>query len=298
LPSPHSISVEQRRGVTAAAVCYFLWGLVPIFWKQLADIDAVELIAHRHLWSLVFVALLLAAQGGLAGVGAALPGWRAVGLNFLSGTMLTANWLIYVWGVNHGRVIECSLGYFLVPLVNVATGRLVLDEHLRPLQWTAIALAGLGVGILVWQLGHPPWIALGEAASWGVYSLMRKQSPLAPLVGLAVETLLLAPLAIGFLAWQHHLGAGALGRVAAGEQFLVLTSGIVTAVPLLLFAYGAQRIRLSTLGLLQYIAPTAQFALAILLYHEPFTPDRLLSFGLIWAALALYTFDNLVVQRR
>ncbi len=282
----------------SAAVCYFMWGLVPIFWKQLADINAVELIAHRHLWSLVFVVGLLAAQGGLAGVAPALKGWRALGINFLSGTMLTANWLIYVWGVNNGHVIESSLGYFLVPLVNVATGRFVLHEHLRPLQWTAIALATLGVAILIYQLGRPPWIALGEAAAWGVYSLMRKQSPLAPLVGLAVDTLLLAPLAIGFLVWQHHTGAGALGRVAPQQLVLLLSSGIVTAVPLILFAYSAQRIRLSTLGLLQYIAPTVQFSLALALYHEPFTPDRLISFGLIWFALALYTFDNLVVQRR
>lgn len=298
MPDQVPITQAQRRGVLSAAVCYFLWGLVPVFWKQLADINAVELIAHRHIWSLAFVAVLLAAQGGLGGVAAALNGPRAFGLNFLSGTMLTTNWLVYVWGVNTGRVIECSLGYFLVPLVNVATGRFVLHEHLRRLQWIAIALAGLGVAILVYQLGHPPWIALGEAASWGVYSLMRKQSPLAPLVGLAVETLLLAPLAIGFLAWQYHTGAGALGRVGTGEHLLLLSSGVVTAVPLLLFAYGAQRIRLSTIGLLQYIAPTAQFSLALVLYHEPFSPDRLISFGLIWTGLALYTFDNLVGQRR
>jgi chloramphenicol-sensitive protein RarD len=288
----------QTRGVIAATSCYFLWGLVPIYWKQLATINPVELIAHRHFWSLVFVLALVVMQGRLADVPAALNSGRAFGLNFLSATMLTCNWLLYVWGVNTGHVIECSLGYFLVPLVNVGMGRFALHEHLRRLQWTAIALAVVGVGILVLQLGRPPWIALGLATSWGAYSFMRKKSPLAPLVGLTVETLLLAPLAVGFLAWQHYNGAGALGRVDLRLHVLVLSSGVITAIPLLLFAYGAQRIRLSTLGLLQYVAPSVQFVIALAVYHEPFSRDRLLSFGFIWAALALYTIDNVIAQRR
>ncbi len=289
---------DQTRGALAATTCYFLWGLVPVYWKQLASINPVELIAHRHCWSLVFVLGFVIAQRRGGEIGAALATPRAVGVNLLSATMLTLNWLLYVWGVNTGHVIECSLGYFLVPLVNVSVGRFVLHEHLRARQWTAIALAVTGVAILVFQLGRPPWIALGLAASWGAYSFMRKQSPLAPLVGLTVETLLLAPLAVGFLLWQFHTGAGALGRVDFRLHVLVLSSGVITAVPLLLFAYGAQRIRLSTLGLLQYVAPTVQFAIALAVYHEPFTRDRLVSFGFIWAALALYTFDNVAAQRR
>jgi chloramphenicol-sensitive protein RarD len=287
----------QTRGVIAATSCYFLWGLVPIYWKQLAGINPLELIAHRHFWSLVFVLGLVIAQRRLSEVSAALNSARAFGINFLSATMLTLNWLLYVWGVNTGHVIECSLGYFLVPLVNVGMGRFALQEHLRRLQWAAIALAMIGVAILVFQLGRPPSIALGIAASWGAYSFMRKKSPLAPLVGLTVETLLLAPLAVGFLLWQHHTGAGALGRVDARLHVLVVSSGVITAIPLLLFAYGAQRIRLSTLGLLQYVAPTVQFVIALAVYHEPFSPDQLVSFGFIWAALALYTIDNVVAHR-
>jgi chloramphenicol-sensitive protein RarD len=295
---PTRAAARAQRGALAAALCYLLWGLVPLYWKQLADINALELIAHRHLWSLVFVAAVVAARGGGGEVRAALGSARGVAVNFLSATLLTANWLVYVWGVNTGHVIETSLGYFLVPLVNVAAGRFVLHEHLRRLQWLAIALAAAGVALMVGQLGRPPWIALTLAGTWGGYSLMRKQSPLGSLTGLTVETLLLAPFAAAFLLWQHHTGAGALGRVSFAQHALVLSAGVITAVPLLLFAYGARRIRLSTMGLLQYLAPTVQFAIGVLVYHEPFARDRAASFAFIWAGLALYSADNLWAQRK
>lgn len=286
-----------RKGALAAAICYFGWGLVPLYWKRLADIQPVELIAHRHVWSLVFVLALVAAQGTFGEVRAALATPRSVGLNLLSATLLTTNWLLYIWGVNTGHVIECSLGYFLVPLVNVALGRFVLHEHLRRLQWLAIAAAATGVAVMIAQLGRPPWIALAIAGTWGAYGLLRKKSPLGSLTGLTVETLLLAPLAVGFLLWQHHTGAGALGRVDATTHVLVLSAGLITAVPLLLFVYGARRIRLSTMGLLQYLAPTVQLALGVWVYHESFSRERLTGFALIWTGLALYTFDNLWAQR-
>jgi len=295
-PSPHSPAAA--RGALAAAGCYFLWGLVPLYWKQLAAIDPVELIAHRHVWSLGFVLALAGTQGGFGEIRAALGEARRVRVNFLSAVLLTANWLVYVWGVNTGHVIETSLGYFLVPLVNVAAGRFVLHEHLRRLQWLAIAFAAAGVALQILQLGRPPWIALSLAGTWGGYSLMRKQSPLGPLTGLTVETLLLAPFAVGFLLWRHHTGGGAFGRVDGPTHLLLLSSGVVTAVPLLLFAYGARRIRLSTLGLLQYLAPTVQLAIGVWVYHEAFARDRATSFALIWAGLALYTADNLWSQRR
>ena len=287
----------ETRGAFAAALCYFVWGLVPLYWKQLAGINPVELIAHRHVWSLVFVVALVVLQGELGQVRAAFNGPRAVAVNLLSSVLLTGNWLVYVWGVNTGHVVEASLGYFLVPLVNVASGRFVLHERLRRGQWLAIVSAAAGVGLLMLQLGRPPWIALALAATWGGYSLMRKRSRLGAVTGLTVETLLLAPLAIGFLCWQHHTGAGALGRVPAFTQALVLSAGIVTALPLLLFAYGAKRIRLSTLGLLQYLTPTVQFILGVWIYHEPFPRERIICFGFIWAGLALYTADALWQQR-
>jgi chloramphenicol-sensitive protein RarD len=286
------------RGALAAAVCYFCWGLFPLYWKQLADVDATELIAHRHIWSLAFVLCLMAAGAGAVELRAALRSRVALQWHALSGVLLTINWLVYVWGVNHGHVLETSLGYFLVPLVNVALGRLVLHERLRPVQWLAIVSAAFGVGVMLVRLGRPPWIALTLAGTFGAYGLLRKKSPLGPLTGLGLETLLLAPLALTFLVWQQHTGAGALGRVSPVEHVMLVSAGVVTAVPLLLFAYGARRIRLSTLGLLQYIAPTVQFALGRWFFHEPFTRERAFAFAFIWAGLALYTADNLWYQRR
>lgn len=294
--SPHS--PDAARGALAAAGCYLAWGLFPLYWKQLAGIDATELIAHRHVWSLAFVLAVMTASGGLGELKAALASRTAVGWHAATGVLLTLNWLVYVWGVNQGHVIECSLGYFLVPLVNVGLGRFVLHERLRRLQWLAIACAAAGVALLLVRVDRPPWIALALAGTFGAYGLLRKKSPLGPLTGLGLETLLLAPVALGFIFWRQETGLGALGHVNAVRHALLIGAGVVTAVPLLLFAYGARRIRLSTLGLLQYIAPTGQFALGVLLYHEPFSPERAASFALIWCGLALYTADNLWSQRR
>ena len=288
----------QTQGALAATLCYFLWGLVPLYWKQLGSVNPFELIAHRHVWSLALLLLIIPFQGSFVDIVRALDSRKAIALNTLSAALLTLNWLVYVWGVNTGHVIETSLGYFLVPLVNVAAGRFVLHEHLRVAQWLAIALAGTGVAVMIVQLGHPPWIALVLAATWGSYSLMRKKSPLPAVTGLAVETLLLAPFAIGLLVWLHQQGTGALGRVDLRTHLLILSSGIITAIPLLLFAYAARRIRLSTLGLLQYLAPSVQLVLGVMVFQEPFSRARFFSFSFIWAALALYTADNLLAHRR
>lgn len=291
-------ATEATRGALAAALCYLCWGLVPLFWRQLAGVDARELIAHRLAWSLVFLGLVILVRGGWREVRAALASRRSFWINLVSSSLLTANWLIYVWGVNTGHLIECSLGYFLVPLLNVAMGRLVLHEKLRFIQWVAIGFAAAGVGLHVLQLGRLPWIALSLALTFGAYGLLRKRSPLGPLTGLTVETLLLAPVAAGFLLWRQHTGEGALGHRDFITQLLVLSTGIVTAIPLLLFAYGARRIRLSTLGLLQYITPSVQFALGFWVYHEPFSAERAWSFAIIWAGLVLYTIDSVWQQRR
>jgi chloramphenicol-sensitive protein RarD len=272
--------------------------LVPLYWRELASVNPVELIAHRHVWSLALLLIIVAAQRGFGTVIDALGTPRSLLLNCLGAVLLTGNWLVYVWGVNAGHVIETSLGYFLVPLINVAAGRFVLHEHLRRMQWFAIALAAFGVLWMIIQLGRPPWIALALGGTWGGYSLLRKKSPLPAVTGLTVETLLLAPAAVGFLLWQHQSDAGALGRAELRVQLLILSSGVVTAIPLLLFAYGARRIRLSTLGLLQYLAPTVQFILGVWVFHEPFSRARMLSFSFIWAALAVYTLDNLLAQSR
>lgn len=289
---------STRAGAVSAAAAFLIWGTVPVYWKQMAAVSPFELIAHRIVWSLVFLLGVVAWQRDFAALRPGLAGPRALGVNFLASVLLTLNWGVYVWAVNAGHVIETSLGYFLVPLCNVAVGSLVLHEKLRRLQWSAIALAAAGVALLLVRVGHFPWIALSIAFTWTSYGLLKKKSDLGPIPGLTVETILLFPFAAALLAWQHHAGAGALGRVDAVTQAYVLSAGVVTAVPLLLFAHGARRIRLTSLGLLQYIAPSVQFLIGLFLYREPFDAARLQAFALIWAGLALYTADTFWTQRR
>lgn len=272
--------------------------MLPVYWKALQDIAAVELITHRVVWSLVFLVGILLWQKKLGVLRAAFTSPRALALNALSSVLLTANWLTYVWGVNHGFIIECSLGYFLTPLCNVALGYLILHERPRPLQWAAIACAAVGVAVLLIKLGHFPWIAVVIAGTWATYGLLKKRSSLGSLAGLTAETLLLFPFAVAALVWWNHTGEGALGRVDAWSHALVLSAGVITAIPLLMFAYGAQRVRLTTLGLLQYLAPTVQFLLGLLVYHEAVDTGRWQAFAVIWAGLVLYTADSFWVQRR
>ncbi len=293
-PSSGAPEHRERLGAVAAGTCYILWGLVPLYWKPLASVNAVELIAHRHVWSLaILLMLLLGLEGGLVEVGQAFRSWRSIGRCLVGACLLTTNWMAYVWGVNSGHVIDTSLGYFLVPLCSVVAGRFLLDEHLRRIQWLAVGIAATGVLLLILRAKTFPWIALVLAGSWSAYSVMRKRATIGSIPGLAMETLLLSPLAVGFLLWRHHEGIGALGRVDLRTHLLILSAGIVTAVPLMLFAYAARRIRLSTLGVLQYLAPTGQLILGVWVYGEPFSRGRLVSFALIWIALVLYTADNL-----
>ena len=293
-PSSGAPEHRERLGAVAAGTCYILWGLVPLYWKPLASVNAVELIAHRHVWSLaILLMLLLGLEGGLVEVGQALRSWRSIGRCLVGACLLTTNWMAYVWGVNSGHVIDTSLGYFLVPLCSVVAGRFLLHEHLRRIQWLAVGIAATGVLLLILRARTFPWIALVLAGSWSAYSVMRKRATIGSIPGLAMETLLLSPLAVGFLLWRHHEGIGALGRVDLRTHLLILSAGIVTAVPLMLFAYAARRIRLSTLGVLQYLAPTGQLILGVWVYGEPFSRGRLVSFALIWIALVLYTADNL-----
>lgn len=283
-------------GTVAGIAAFVFWGLVPVYWKLLGHVGSLELMAQRTVWSLAFLLAVLGWQGRLRLVAAALRSPRTLGLNFASGALLMGNWLAFLWAVNHAQVLEASLGYFLVPVFNVAAGYLVFHERPRPLQWLAIALALAGVVFLLFGVGHVPWLALTIVLTWGSYSLVRKKSPMGALDGLTVETLLFTPLAAGYLVWLASLDRGSFGSGSAAEHGLVIASGPVTAVPLVWFAYAALRIRLTTLGLLQYIAPSVQFVLGWLVYREPFDAGRFLAYALIWLGLACYSADGLCRQ--
>ncbi len=295
LAPPHP---EARRGALAAVGAFTFWGIIPIYWKFLAHISPVELIMHRAVWSLVFLLGVLRWQDRLATVWAAFKSPRVLGLNFATGTLLMGNWLTFIWAVNNDHILDSSLGYFLVPLFNVAAGFVLFHERPRPLQWIAIALAASGVAWLLFRVDHVPWVALIIVATWSGYGLIRKKSPMGALDGLTVETLLYLPLTAGYLIWLAWHGRGAIGHVSPTEHVLVFCSGWITAIPLVWFAYGAVRIRLTTLGLLQYIAPSLAFLVGWLVYREPFDGLRAISFGLIWCGLACYSADSFWTQRK
>jgi chloramphenicol-sensitive protein RarD len=285
-------------GPLTAAFAYILWGVFPLYIKQIQQVPALEIVLHRSAWSLVFMLGLLALLRRFAWLGPALRQPRTLALFGLSALLLGCNWLLYVWAVNAGRVLDASLGYFINPLVNVLLGFAVLHERPRPLQWAAVALAALGVLWLALGVGHVPWISLVLAASFGLYGLLRKTASLGALEGLALETLLLAPLAVGGLLWLAAQGQGHFGQGPLAESLWLLAAGPFTAVPLLLFASAARRVSLATLGLMQYLSPSIQFFLGVFLYREPFTTGRGIGFLLIWTALAIYSAESWRAQRQ
>lgn len=285
-------------GPITAAIAYILWGLFPLYIKQLADVPALEIVLHRSTWSLVFVFGLLVLLRRFGWILPVLRQRRTLALFALSALLLACNWLLYVWAVNTGRVLDASLGYFINPLVNVVLGYAVLHERPRPVQWAAVALAASGVVWLAVGAGHLPWVSVVLAGSFGLYGLLRKTASLGAVEGLALETAMLAPLAIGGLVWLAWQGQGVFGQGELHTDMWLLAAGPLTAVPLLLFASGARRVSMATLGLMQYLSPSIQFLLGLFLYQEPFSTGRGVGFGLIWLALAIYSAESWRVMRR
>ena len=288
----------MNTGIVYAALAYLSWGLFPLYFRQVAAVPALEVVLHRTLWSLVFVLALLAMRRQWAWMGEVLRQPRVLGAFALSALLLAANWLTYVWAVNNGHVVDASLGYFILPLVNVALGYVFLHERPRPGQWLAVTVAAAGVLWLTVLTGRLPWISLVLALSFGFYGLLRKVAVLGALEGLTLETVLLAPVTmavLGVWAWQ---GQGALVQGDASTLGWLVLAGPVTAIPLLWFAAGARRIPLATMGILQYIAPSLQLALGVWLFHEAFDVSRLAGFVLIWAALLVYTLEGWWARRR
>ena len=286
------------RGYVAAAAAFAIWGIFPLYFHALHQIPALQVICHRVVWSCVFVLGLMAVRGELESVRAALTNRGVVLRLTATATLITLNWLAYVWGVMNGRVVETSLGYFIGPLVNVLLGVALLRERLTPAQWTAVTLATLGVGYLTVMAGGLPWIALTLAFSFASYGLLRKVVKVDSLPGLATETLLLAPFAVGYLIWSESTGVGALGHSGSVIDTMLVFSGPLTAITLFLFAYSTRQLPYSTVGVLQYIAPSLQFACGVFVLHEPFDHARAIGFAVIWSALIIYAGEGLRLSRK
>jgi chloramphenicol-sensitive protein RarD len=283
----------MHTGILYATLAFLSWGLFPLYFHALNEVPPAQILAHRVLWSLLFLAIVLTVRRQWKWLPKVLGQPRVIVSFVASAFLLSANWLVYIWAVNNGHVIEGSLGYFINPLVNIMFGYLILKERLRGGQWAAIALAALGVAWLTWQAGTVPWIALILASTFGAYGLMRKMAALGALEGLSFETMVLFPLALAYVIWLSLHGDNRFVTASDHTRWLLLAAGPITAIPLLLFASGARRIPLSVLGLLQYISPTIQFLLGVWLFHEAFTAERLVGFLLIWSALALYAAEGL-----
>lgn len=288
----------QRVGVFYGTAAYLWWGFIAAYFKAVSHVPPPEVLAHRVLWSLAFLVALLCGQRRFLATVRLLGDPRTC-LTLVATTFLIAvNWLIFIWSVANARLVEASLGYFINPLVNVVLGVVVLRERLRPAQTAAVALAAAGVVWLTIDAGRLPWIALVLAFSFGTYGLLRKTARPGGVQGLALETALLAPLAVAWLAWRQTRGDLVFGHAGAGTTFLLLLAGPITALPLVWFAEGARRLRYATMGFLQYLAPTLQFLLAVLAFGEPFAGGRAVGFVVIWCALALYARDTARALRR
>jgi chloramphenicol-sensitive protein RarD len=287
---------ERRTGIAAGLGAYALWGLFPLYFPLLEPAGGVEIVAHRVIWSLAFVAVLITALRRWAQVRAVLRDRRAVLVLAGASVCIAGNWLVFVYGVNSGHVVETSLGYFINPLVSVVLGVVVFTERLRPLQWTAVGIAAVAVLVLTLDYGHPPWIALALAFTFGTYGLLKKLVRVDAAPGLFVETALVAVPAVLVLVLLQARGEGSFGA-GPGHALLLVSSGVATAVPLLLFAAAARRIPLSTVGLLQYLTPLMQLSIGVFVDHEPMPPARLVGFAIVWVALAIFTADSLRVGR-
>ena len=283
--SPH------RSGLAAGLAAYLLWGLFPLYWPLLEPAGPVEILTHRVVWSLVFLAMVLAATAGFGWL--RTLGRRRALLLAAAAALITVNWGVFIYAVNSGQVVETSLGYFINPLVTVALAVTVLHERLGRGQLAAVLIAALAVLILTLDYGRPPWIALTLAFSFGTYGLVKNRTGIDGKRSVFVETLLLTPLALAYLAFLHGSGEGTFGSEGAGHAALMAAGGIATAVPLMCFAAAANRIPLTTLGLLQYLAPTLMFLCGVLIYDEPLPASRLAGFALVWVALGVFTWDAL-----
>ena len=289
---------ESRRGFLLGVAAYGLWGLFPLYWPLLEPAGAIEILAHRIVWSLLTMGVLVVALGRTAAFRRVVAQRRVALLLTLAAALITVNWAVYIWGVNNGHVVETALGYFINPLVTVLMGVFILGERLRPWQWAAMGVAALAVVVLTAGYGGLPWVALVLAFSFGSYGLCKKRADAPAIESVTFETLAIGPIALGYLLWLGADGESAFATHGVPHALLFATTGIVTAVPLICFGGAAIRVPMVTLGLLQYLTPTLQFLLGILYFHEDMPVVRWIGFVLVWAALAIFTADSLRRRRR
>lgn len=298
-PSSASAAAHARIGVTYGLAAYVWWGLVMVvYFKWVRQIPPLELLAHRVVWSAVLLVGLMALRGHWATALAAIRSPRVFLTLIATMVLLACNWFTFLWAVIHENIVQASLGYFINPLVNVLLGCLFLGERLRRAQWLSVACAGFGVSVIAIEFGGTPVIALILAVTFGLYTLLRKTAPVDALVGLSLETLMLLPIATGYLIWLVSRGHMVFAHVSLGTDLLLLCAGMVTALPLLWFTHAARRLTLSTVGLMQYIAPSLQLLLGVVVYAEPFTRGHSVGFAFIWGGLALYSWDSVRTTRQ
>lgn len=294
-PAPPQ-NVDTPRGFAFAVSAYLLWGFLPLYMKALASVPAVEVVAHRIIWSVPVAGAILLALGRTADLRAALRNPAMLRMAGVTAALISVNWAIYVWAIGSGHALDAALGYYINPLFSVAVGAIFLRERMTPAQMAAIALACAAVAVLTWEAGRLPVVAIGLTLSWGAYAYFKKMLPVGPNQGFMLEVLILLPFAVAYVAWLVATGTGHFGATG-WETALLAGTGIVTAVPLMVYANGAKLLRLSTIGILQYIAPTMIFLTAVFLFDEPFSGVKLMAFGLIWTALAVYSFELLRTAR-
>lgn len=282
----------MKQGIIAAVCAFSIWGIMPLYWKLIQEVPAPEIMTHRIIWSMLFVAALLVFRRQFMGALKYYKNRKQLAASLCCSLLIALNWLTYIWSVNNGYIIESSLGYFINPIINIILGVLLLKERLRSMQWLSVALASTGVGYLTYSYGSPPWIALTLACSFGLYGLLRKKSPIPSLEGLAMETSLLLIPALLYTFWLSWNSTASFGQHSISSDLLLIGGGIITAIPLLFFSYAAQRIPLSTLGIIQYIGPTLQLLIGIWVYNESFEGPRAIAFTIIWSALAIYSLEG------
>lgn len=280
---------DSPRGVAFALAAYLLWGFLPFFMKAVAHIPASEVVAHRIVWSVPLAGLVLVWLGRTGDIKAALGSPRMLFMGTVTAVLITVNWGIYVWAIAAGRAIETALGYYINPLFSVFLGAVLLKEKLDRAQMAAIALAACAVAILAFDAGGLPWVSIGLCISWGFYAFFRKTLPIGPNQGFFLEVLLLSVPALGYIVWLESTGQGHFGDTGPADVMLLLSCGIITAIPLMIYANGAKLLRLSTIGIMQYIAPTMIFFIAVFAFDEPFGTTKLIAFAFIWAALFIYS---------